>query len=93
MTRSKAVIVVTVLAVVFAGIAAWSIFSYFTIARAHGAAVSQVALSWEVSFHGETVVAIPGASRPTQAEQAAAAADLVLSPREMARIDELSRPG
>ena len=64
-----------------------------TIARAHGAAVSQVALSWEVSFHGETVVAIPGASRPTQAEQAAAAADLVLSPREMARIDELSRPG
>jgi aryl-alcohol dehydrogenase-like predicted oxidoreductase len=64
-----------------------------TIARAHGAAVSQVALSWVVSFHGETVVAIPGASRPTQAEQAAAAADLVLSPREMARIDELARPG
>lgn len=62
------------------------------IARAHGAAVSQVALSWEVSFHGETIVAIPGASRPAQADQAAAAADLVLSPREMSRIDELSRP-
>jgi aryl-alcohol dehydrogenase-like predicted oxidoreductase len=61
------------------------------IARAHGAAVSQVALSWEVSFHGDTVVAIPGASRPAQAEQAAASADLVLSPREMSRIDELSR--
>jgi aryl-alcohol dehydrogenase-like predicted oxidoreductase len=62
------------------------------IARAHGAGISQVALSWEVSFHGETVVAIPGASRPAQAEQAAAAADLALSPKEIARIDELSRP-
>jgi len=62
------------------------------IARAHGAAVSQVALSWELSFHGDAVVAIPGASRPAQAEQAAAAADLILSPREIARIDELSRP-
>ncbi len=63
-----------------------------SVARAHGAAVSQVALSWEMSFHGETVVVIPGASRPAQAEQAAAAADLVLSPREISRIDELSRP-
>jgi aryl-alcohol dehydrogenase-like predicted oxidoreductase len=64
-----------------------------TVARAHGAAVSQVALSWEVSFHGETVVAIPGASRPSQAEQAAAAGELRLSAREISRIDELSRAG
>ncbi len=63
-----------------------------TIARAHGAAISQVALSWEVNFHDETVVAIPGASRPAQAEQAAAAADVILSAREIARIDELARP-
>jgi aryl-alcohol dehydrogenase-like predicted oxidoreductase len=61
------------------------------IARAHGAAVSQVALSWEVSFHGDTVVAIPGASRPAQAEQEAAAADLRLSPQEISRIDQLAR--
>ena len=61
------------------------------IARAHGAAVSQVALCWAVSFHGEAVVAIPGASRPAQAEQAAAAGDLALSAREMSRIDELAR--
>jgi aryl-alcohol dehydrogenase-like predicted oxidoreductase len=61
------------------------------IARAHGAAVSQVALSWEVSFHGETVVAIPGASRPAQAEQAAAAVDLRLSAPELSRIDQISR--
>jgi aryl-alcohol dehydrogenase-like predicted oxidoreductase len=62
------------------------------IAQAHGAAVAQIVLSWEVRFHGDTVVAIPGASRPVQVEQAAAAADLVLSPREISRIDELSRP-
>jgi len=62
------------------------------IARAHGTAVSQVALAWQTSFHGDTIVAIPGASRPAQAEQAAAAAELRLSDRELSRIDELSPP-
>jgi aryl-alcohol dehydrogenase-like predicted oxidoreductase len=62
-----------------------------SIARAHGAAVSQVALSWESSFHGDTVVVIPGASRPQQAEQAAAAGDLRLSPQELTRIDQLAQ--
>jgi aryl-alcohol dehydrogenase-like predicted oxidoreductase len=61
------------------------------IARAHGATISQVALSWEVVFHGETVVAIPGASRPSQAEEAAAAPDLRLSALEISRIDSLAR--
>jgi len=62
------------------------------VARAHGAAVAQVALAWQTSFHGDTIVAIPGASRPAQAEQAAAAAELRLSDRELSKIDELSRP-
>ena len=62
------------------------------VARAHGAAVAQVALAWQTSFHGDTIVAIPGASRPAQAEQAAAAAELRLTDRELSRIDELSRP-
>ncbi len=61
------------------------------IARAHGGSVSQVALSWEVSFHDETIVAIPGATRPIQAEEAAAAGDLRLSSGELSRIDQLSR--
>ena len=61
------------------------------IARAHGSTPAQVALAWETSFHGETIVAIPGASRPAQAEQAAGAGDLRLSERERSRIDELSR--
>jgi len=63
-----------------------------TIARAHDAVVSQVALAWQTTFHGDTIVAIPGASRPAQAEQAAAAAELRLSARELTRLDELSRP-
>jgi aryl-alcohol dehydrogenase-like predicted oxidoreductase len=62
------------------------------ISRAHGASVTAAALAWEVSFHGDVIVAIPGASRAAQVEQAAAAAALRLSDRERARIDELSRP-
>jgi len=61
------------------------------IARAHGATASQVALAWVVQFHGETVVAIPGATSVSQAASNAAAGDLRLSGAELARIDELSR--
>jgi aryl-alcohol dehydrogenase-like predicted oxidoreductase len=61
------------------------------IGRAHGVSASQVSLAWTVRFHGDSVVAIPGASRPEQAEKNAAAGELALSPKEMARIDELSR--
>jgi aryl-alcohol dehydrogenase-like predicted oxidoreductase len=60
------------------------------VARAHGVTPGQVALSWAVSFHGNTVVAIPGASRPAQAEQSAGAMDVNLSTKELARLDELS---
>lgn len=62
------------------------------VSRAHGVSVTTAALAWEVTFHGDVVVAIPGASRAAQAEQAAAAMALRLSDRELSRIDELSRP-
>jgi aryl-alcohol dehydrogenase-like predicted oxidoreductase len=61
------------------------------IAGARGVTASQVALSWLVHFHGETVVAIPGASRTGHAEEAAGAIGCRLSAGEMARLDELSR--
>ncbi len=61
------------------------------IAAAHGASASQVALSWVVRFHGEAVVAIPGASRVKQVEENIGAQDLLLSPLELRRLDELSR--
>jgi aryl-alcohol dehydrogenase-like predicted oxidoreductase len=61
------------------------------MAVAHAATVGQVALAWLCQFHGDTVVAIPGASRPEQAGENAGALDLVLSKGELAHIDELSR--
>jgi aryl-alcohol dehydrogenase-like predicted oxidoreductase len=62
------------------------------IAAARGATASQVALAWLCGFHGDTVVVIPGASRPRQAQENLGAMDLALSKREIERIDELSRP-
>lgn len=61
------------------------------IAVARGVTPSQVALNWLLHFHGEAVVAIPGASRPRHAEEAAGAMDFRLTEGEMARLDDLSR--
>jgi aryl-alcohol dehydrogenase-like predicted oxidoreductase len=60
------------------------------VAEAHGATPGQVALAWLVTYYGEAVVAIPGASRPEHATEAAAAMDLRLTADEIARIDRLS---
>jgi aryl-alcohol dehydrogenase-like predicted oxidoreductase len=61
-------------------------------AAAHSASAAQVALNWLVNFHGETVVAIPGATKVKHARESAGAMDFALSPDEMAEIDRLSRP-
>jgi aryl-alcohol dehydrogenase-like predicted oxidoreductase len=61
------------------------------IATAHGATPSQVALNWLVSFWGDTVVAIPGASKPKQAAEAAGAMGFELTRAELDSIDRLSR--
>ena len=60
------------------------------VGEAHGATPAQVALAWLVTYYGEAVVAIPGASRPEQAAEAAAAMDLRLTAAEVERIDHLS---
>ena len=62
------------------------------IGEAHGASVSQVALNWLITYYGDTVVAIPGASKPAQATEAAAAMDLRLTDAQRDRLHELSRP-
>jgi aryl-alcohol dehydrogenase-like predicted oxidoreductase len=62
-----------------------------SVASAHGASVSQVALSWTVTFHGKAIAAIPGATRPSQAAANAAAMGIKLSEKEMSGIDEASR--
>ena len=62
-----------------------------TIAELHEKTVSQVALNWLINFYGDMVVAIPGASKPSQAEQNAGAMDFELTKDEMNTLDELSR--
>jgi aryl-alcohol dehydrogenase-like predicted oxidoreductase len=60
------------------------------VGEAHGATPAQVALAWLVTHYGDTVVAIPGASRPEQAAASAATMDLRLAQAEMESIDEIS---
>ena len=60
------------------------------VGAAHSASVAQVALAWLVTQYGDTVVAIPGASRAEQATASAAAGDLRLTEAEMASIDGIS---
>jgi aryl-alcohol dehydrogenase-like predicted oxidoreductase len=61
------------------------------IAERHQATPSQVALNWLVTHHGDTVVAIPGATRVEQAKDNAAAMSFDLGRRELDRIDVASR--
>lgn len=61
------------------------------IADKHGATPAQVALNWLINYQGETVVAIPGASKVEQAEHNAGAMKFMLSDEDIARLDELSK--
>jgi aryl-alcohol dehydrogenase-like predicted oxidoreductase len=61
------------------------------VARAYDVTPGQVALSWLVNFYGETVLAIPGASKPRQAKENADVLELRLTDRELTRLDEVSR--
>jgi aryl-alcohol dehydrogenase-like predicted oxidoreductase len=62
-----------------------------SVSASHGVTVPQVALNWLVTFYGSDVVAIPGASKPEQAGEAAGAMGFELTDAEVARIDEVSR--
>lgn len=52
------------------------------VAVTHSTTVSQVALAWLTTYYGDTVVAIPGASKPHHAEEAARAMRIALSEQE-----------
>ncbi|WP_416150429.1 aldo/keto reductase [Salipaludibacillus sp. HK11] len=52
---------------------------------------TQVALNWLIHYHGETVVAIPGASKLHHAEQNIGTLKFKLSEQDMAEIDQVSR--
>jgi aryl-alcohol dehydrogenase-like predicted oxidoreductase len=61
------------------------------IGAKYNATPAQIALSWLIHFQGETVVAIPGATKVHQAQENAEAMRFRLSEDEMTRLDELSR--
>ena len=61
-----------------------------TIASEYDATVAQITLSWTVTYHGDTVIAIPGATKPYQAEQNAGAMRISLSSEQMEAISTLS---
>jgi aryl-alcohol dehydrogenase-like predicted oxidoreductase len=62
-----------------------------TIAASHQVTAAQAALNWLIHFQGETVVAIPGASKVSQAADSAGAMHFRLTQEELALLDEQSR--
>jgi aryl-alcohol dehydrogenase-like predicted oxidoreductase len=61
------------------------------IAKSYNCSASEVALSWLVNFYGNTVVAIPGATKIEHINQNVGALKLKLTAQETSRLDELSR--
>jgi aryl-alcohol dehydrogenase-like predicted oxidoreductase len=62
------------------------------IATARGITAAQVALAWLMS-RGDDIVPIPGTKQRRYVEQNAAAAEIALTPRELALLDGVFRPG
>lgn len=60
--------------------------AFAEIAQARGVSAQRVALAWELA-QSPVVIPIPGAKRPESITDSAAAADLDLTPDEMARLD------
>ncbi len=63
--------------------------AFADVARARGVSPQQVCLAWMLAA-ANVVLPIPGASRPETIRDSAAAADLVLEPDELARLDDVS---
>jgi aryl-alcohol dehydrogenase-like predicted oxidoreductase len=61
------------------------------IARRHGASLAQVAIAW-VLAQGEHVVPIPGTKQVCYLEENCQAADLDLSPDDLAALDAVPQP-
>lgn len=62
------------------------------MAAVHDVKPAQVALNWLIHAHGETVVAIPGASKPDHVAQNTAAMNFRLTDDEIDRLNQVSRP-
>jgi aryl-alcohol dehydrogenase-like predicted oxidoreductase len=61
------------------------------LALKYDATPSQLALNWLINFHGDTVVAIPGATKAKHAEENPGAMRFRLSQEDMLLLDEVSK--
>ena len=61
------------------------------IGEKYNATPGQVALNWVIHNQGESVVAIPGATKAEHAKQSAGAMNFKLTDGELAHLDELSK--
>ncbi|AIQ46848.1 aldo/keto reductase [Paenibacillus sp. FSL R7-0273] len=61
------------------------------LADKYAATLGQVALNWLIHFHGETVVAIPGASKVRHARENIGAMNFRLERQELEQLDAASR--
>ncbi|EIT83673.1 aldo/keto reductase [Fictibacillus macauensis ZFHKF-1] len=61
------------------------------LALEYEASPSQIALNWLVTFHNETVVAIPGASKHSHAQENIGTLSFQLSQKHLQEIDQVSR--
>lgn len=61
------------------------------IAGSHNCSLSEVALSWAVNYHGDVIVAIPGATKIEHVNQNVGALTLKLTQEEMASLDKESK--
>ena len=60
------------------------------LAKKYDVTTSQIALNWLINFHGETVVAIPGATKESHANENTGAMTFTLSAEDLAMLDNKS---
>jgi aryl-alcohol dehydrogenase-like predicted oxidoreductase len=60
------------------------------LAAKYNVTPSQIALNWIIYFHGETVVAIPGATKEVHVKENIGAISFRLSDEDMDRLDKAS---
>ena len=61
-----------------------------TLATKYGVTASQIALNWLINFHGDTVVAIPGATKESHAQENTGAMNFSLNAEDLSLLDQYS---
>jgi aryl-alcohol dehydrogenase-like predicted oxidoreductase len=60
------------------------------LAIKYGVTTSQIALNWLINFHGDIVVAIPGATKESHAMENTGAMNFIMTPEDLSLLDKKS---